>query len=256
MHKDDSVKLLWTGGWDSTFRLLELLLIKQRTVQPYYVIDSARPSTGVELERRDRIKRILIERDPKIKDLFLPTIYYGKAEIKPNDELSKNYKNILIMQGLGDQHHWLALFADEEKINSFEICNHKNDPAATIIEPFASKVVNDDTVYYRVSEDCGDVSVYNLFKYFRFPLLSMTKPEIGYRAREYGFFDLMVHTWFCHTPLGHPPMAVRPCGTCNTCIYTINTLGIWRIPYSSRIRYYFSRLLRPQRFSILAKRQG
>lgn len=29
------VPLLWTGGWDSTFRLLVAVLIERRTVQPY-----------------------------------------------------------------------------------------------------------------------------------------------------------------------------------------------------------------------------
>ena len=34
-----AVKLLWTGGWDSTFRLLQLLLLYEKKVQPYYIID-------------------------------------------------------------------------------------------------------------------------------------------------------------------------------------------------------------------------
>jgi hypothetical protein len=56
MKTDNAVNLLWSGGWDSTFRLLELILVRRRPVKPYYVIDSQRMSTGVELERRDRIK--------------------------------------------------------------------------------------------------------------------------------------------------------------------------------------------------------
>src|SRR5690606_13578695 len=40
------VNLLWTGGWDSTFRLLSLVVQQHRCVQPYYVLDDVklRPS--------------------------------------------------------------------------------------------------------------------------------------------------------------------------------------------------------------------
>src|SRR5688572_33020809 len=36
------VALLWTGGWDSTFRLLMLLLVERRAVQSYYIVDRLR----------------------------------------------------------------------------------------------------------------------------------------------------------------------------------------------------------------------
>lgn len=32
----DPVKMLWTGGWDSTFQLLELLFVQKSEVIPYY----------------------------------------------------------------------------------------------------------------------------------------------------------------------------------------------------------------------------
>ena len=44
------VNLLWTGGWDSTFRLLSLVLIKRKPVQPFYVIDVGRVSTIREIK--------------------------------------------------------------------------------------------------------------------------------------------------------------------------------------------------------------
>ncbi len=36
--------LFWTGGWDSTFRLLQLLLDEHKAVQTYYLLDSFRAS--------------------------------------------------------------------------------------------------------------------------------------------------------------------------------------------------------------------
>lgn len=40
-----SVNLFWTGGWHSTFRLIQLVLLHQKVVQPYYLIDHYKKST-------------------------------------------------------------------------------------------------------------------------------------------------------------------------------------------------------------------
>ena len=49
------VNLLWTGGWDSTFRLLQLLLLHRVAVAPHYLEDPTRASTQIELETMARI---------------------------------------------------------------------------------------------------------------------------------------------------------------------------------------------------------
>ena len=43
------LKILWTGGWDSTFQLLQLLIDQKVSVTPFYLIDEERRSTGVEI---------------------------------------------------------------------------------------------------------------------------------------------------------------------------------------------------------------
>ena len=50
------VRLLWTGGWDSTFQLLRLLLVQGRHVTPYYLMRDRRPSVPFELETMTRIR--------------------------------------------------------------------------------------------------------------------------------------------------------------------------------------------------------
>ena len=56
--KNAEVMLLWTGGWDSTFRLLWLSWIEGRTVQPLYIAEEGRASTAAELSA---MKKILAE---------------------------------------------------------------------------------------------------------------------------------------------------------------------------------------------------
>ncbi len=63
------INLFWTGGWDSTFRLLQLIIIYQKKVQPYYIIDNNRKSVQNELLRLKNIKRFLFEKFQKIKNL-------------------------------------------------------------------------------------------------------------------------------------------------------------------------------------------
>ena len=45
MHdQTEPINLFWTGGWDSTFRLLQLIIVFRKRVQPYYIIDTTRKS--------------------------------------------------------------------------------------------------------------------------------------------------------------------------------------------------------------------
>jgi hypothetical protein len=221
--------------------LLELLLIEKRTVQPYYVIDADRRSTGLELHRRTIVKKLAIERDPTVKDRLLPTSFHELHDVKPNPEITEHFKAILATRHLGGQHHWLALFADQQKIERLELCNHKPDPAVRIVEPYAVESRDEFGTHYELPEDMEDRTVYELFKYFKFPIMKMFKPDIEKKAREYDFIDILKHTWFCHRPLGRP-LKNRPCGTCNTCIYSMRTGMGWRIPFTSKIRYYIHKV--------------
>ena len=75
LSDSQNVNLLWTGGWDSTFQLLQLLLIHRRRVTPLYLIDAERRSTGVELLTMKRIKDHLWNEYPHTRELLQPTRY-------------------------------------------------------------------------------------------------------------------------------------------------------------------------------------
>lgn len=53
------INLLWTGGWDSSFRLLDALLIKKMAVKTYYIIDYTRPSFAQEIKTINIIKHTI-----------------------------------------------------------------------------------------------------------------------------------------------------------------------------------------------------
>lgn len=52
------IKIFWTGGWDSTYRIVELVL-QGRTVSPVYVIDRNRKSWQKEIETLESLKETI-----------------------------------------------------------------------------------------------------------------------------------------------------------------------------------------------------
>ncbi len=61
----DHVDLLWTSGWDSTFRLLCLAFHSEANVQPYYVLVTPDdPPRNIEIETQDLILEAIVKRDP------------------------------------------------------------------------------------------------------------------------------------------------------------------------------------------------
>ena len=57
---DSAVPLLWTGGWDSTYRLLYLLLVDGTAVQPIYLVEYQRKSALHEVASMARIRERLL----------------------------------------------------------------------------------------------------------------------------------------------------------------------------------------------------
>ncbi|MGB9693260.1 MAG: hypothetical protein ACPLYF_00285, partial [Fervidobacterium sp.] len=80
------VNLLWSGGWDSTFRLLYLVFVEKRCVQPFYVLDTERASVLNELKAMRVIREEIAKKNPPIADLIKPTIIVSVHDIKPDPD--------------------------------------------------------------------------------------------------------------------------------------------------------------------------
>ncbi len=232
---DEVINLLWTGGWDSTFRLLQLLLLQEKIVQPHYLIDSDRPSTGVEIRTMENIKKRLFADHVQTRDILLPTKFKEVSDIHPNQEITAKFERILKHTFMGSQYEWLARFCSETGIKDIELSIHRDDKAHQVLEPFIVQFDAEKGTDYRLNETFKGTDEYDLFRFFRFPLFNWTKLDMQNAAGEEGFEDYLNLTWFCHKPLANS----RPCGVCNPCIYTIEEGLGKRIPLSSRIKYHF-----------------
>lgn len=224
-------KLLWTGGWDSTFRLLRLLLVLRRPVTPYYLKRSKRPSTSVEIDTMARIREAIATRDPAAGALLQPTRFFDVAELVPDPAISEAYERTLRNTFLGRQYEWLAWFCKQEGIDDIELCVHRDDKAHGVLEPFVAEHGDAGESTWRLDAPSATPDLQLLFRHFSFPLFETTKLQMADEAQSRGWTALMDMTWFCHNPLRG-----RPCGTCHPCMYTIEEGLGHRLPRWSRTR--------------------
>jgi 7-cyano-7-deazaguanine synthase in queuosine biosynthesis len=215
----DIVHLLWTGGWDSTFRLLQLLVETEARVQPIYVVDEKRASTPREIDTMRTLRREIVETLPGAEARLLPTRYggsFGAITIEPHHR--RQWRALQEDARVGYQHPNLASYAEQNDIERLEI--------GVQIEARASEVRDQLEPHFETQETPGGpVTVLAegvdgpaaLFERFAFPLLSLPKQDMKAEAERWGLRSIMEKTWFCYDPvLGFP------CGACHPCTTVLN----------------------------------
>jgi len=210
------INILWTGGWDSTYRLLYLLVVKHTVVQPYYIIDRRRKSVSNELLAMERIRHAITKTYPEKNTLLLPTIFTEKKHIKKNKAITLKFYGIALASriSLGSQIDWLPRFADEHGLSDLEIC-HEKKPSPSEFDRLIMPQLQGKGHDCRLKDTINNQDL-SIFKYFRFPTFHLTKQDMGRLAAEHGFSHMMKLTWFCHKPVKNN----MPCGRCNPCIIT------------------------------------
>ena len=228
------VRLLWTGGWDSTFRLLCLLLIEKRPVEPHYVITIDRPSIGAELRTMARLKQALFSGFPGCRALLRPSHLFDVTDLTPNETTAAQIRALKAVDYIGRQYEHLARYAEQLGLEGLELSVHRDDRAYLFLREAVRRVESSDGGAYWTLVDAPADPNLLLFRAFRFPLFELTKLDMERVAAEHGFSALMEQTWFCHKPL---PGDV-PCGRCGPCGYAMTEGMARRLPWTSRLRYY------------------
>ncbi len=201
-HRQDEARLLWTGGWDSSFRLMQLLLVEGRPVQPVYVIHPERTSTLLEVRTMETMRAAITARMPD-PSLLAPTEVRVWTHYPPSAEQRALFEAIAARAPVGKQYLHLAAVADALGWEGAELCMQAHDDGPT---PLHEVVFVDDRGTLNGSPESA------LFRYWSFPVLHVTKPEMAEVAREHGFLDVLLQRWFCQSPL-----LGRACGVCRPC---------------------------------------
>jgi hypothetical protein len=231
------INLFWTGGWDSTFRLLQLVLNEKRGVQPHYLIDPNRKSLGNEISAQRRIKDRLFKDYPQTRELIFPTIFYEIGDLAEDQELREAYtifRNFRQGKPLDYQYLWLATYCKQQGIMDMEMSEQNFGDEeypigrhifGTFLEPIAG------SRQHRLADAYLGTPVETLFRYYCWPIRSYTRRDMEKEAISGGWADYLYMTWFCHYPVN----GRYPCGTCHPCEVTIQQGYPHRIPWWRRL---------------------
>jgi hypothetical protein len=207
-----SVDIFWTGGLDSTYRVLELLLVVKTVVQPFYVIDSSRSSTLYELKTIDRIRAELTKLHEDAANRLRPVRCCLVSDISADAQVTRMYQRLRSQLEIGVQYDWLSRFTGMVKSEEMELCFEKSPPGQE--NELEKRILKHVTGH---GHQCRLVGIDNsdlmLFQNFRFPVVHLTKIQMWQQSGKQGFQNLLKSAWFCHKP-GRNGI---PCGRCRPC---------------------------------------
>lgn len=231
------VDIFWTGGFDSSFRVIQLSMLDV-LIQPIYISDN-RKSEANELQAIKTITK-KIEKRTTTKATILPLIYKKKSDISEDKDITKSFYTIQKKYNLGGQYEWLARFAKEygspiELGLEKEQGSHAYQCLSESILQKKEYFSNNEYYILAKEEEINDFDLYVVFSNFRFPLplFEMTKLEVLEWSKISGFVDIIKNTWFCHTPIKN-----ESCGLCNPCKQVVDAGMSFRLSRRARLRYF------------------
>lgn len=234
MNEGEITHLLWTGGWDSTFRLLELLLIEKKTVVPHYIIGEERRSFPVEMLTMASIRRELKTRYPQDSVRLYPTRFFNKAAIAENRSITSASKRIRKQVRLSSQYDWISRYCYQHHLKNVELSViEQADPVPH--QTFIKLLRDLKNPKRKTDKEFMMKDLSFLFQPFVFPFLYLTKQDLLTRAKENHWMQCMEMTWFCYNPVMNGKGDFQPCGGCVTCRDQYRHNFQWRIPVRRRI---------------------
>lgn len=213
----------WTGGYDSTFRLCEMLIVENKIVQPIYVslvLDNdckteescnklwLRRNRKEERKAMNEIINKLHSKFPKTVRTLLPLI---EIDEEINDDLfnfqfeKKFYRNNLFPRKRR-KHQYLFLskyaYYNKTPIDIGVLGIHQKSKFANFLK-YNLKRTTDNFVVPLIGHPLS---------YINFPLYGRTKEILLEQAKENDFDDILQLTWSCWFPKNG-----KPCGKCPMC---------------------------------------
>lgn len=235
---DTELRLFWTGGWDSTFRLLQLSQDEGLTIRPMYIRDRVRKGMGSELAAmRDILPEVRAIARARVLDVDL----YDRHTILrlfPDAEISAAYARLAREFRLGYQYELFALLCKGLDVRAeCAVENAVRSKAKSVVDAQCRLVPLEegqrgDAMRFRAVAKGGNTDGELVLGRLDLGMLSVSKAEAQRVAQEMGWMPIMERTWFCHMPIKG-----EPCGLCNPCADAMNEGMAWRMPPAARLRY-------------------
>lgn len=207
-----TINIFWTGGLDSTFRIVELSQ-RRCTIQPYYIKMRKRASWRNELKSIKKILRIL-RKDNRTQATLLDPIIVDDKEIPRDTNTFDAW--FRLMRGISYQYYILAKYVN---LHHLEMeMGFQFSPNGTIVKVIDEKLLihHPDMDYdvQVIDKTRADQDTLKVFGNYSFPMSlyhKNKKEEIETLYRD-GYKKVVDHVWFCfHPMLGYP------CGNCFAC---------------------------------------
>lgn len=230
INEGRKVNIFWTGGLDSTFRVVELSQLRC-TIQPYYIMLGKRKSQQYEINAINTISRIL-RKDKRTKAVLLDPIIVDEEEIPRDNDIFDSW--LRLMRGASWQYYVLAKFVNQHQLE-MEM-SFRFSPNGTVARVISEKILTpySDPNYnvLVIDKARADHNVLTVFGNFCFPksLYHKNKREEIDILRRDGYGKVVKHVWFCFDP-----MWGYPCGHCFPCC-SFEKEGV-RLPRIGKIVY-------------------
>ena len=225
----EMVYILWTGGWDSTYRVVELSK-RDIVIQPIYVKDSGRKSVPYELKAMNQIVSLLKTMN-ETKALFSPLKVIDLTDIPENAEITKAYQLFKKEADMGSQHDWLARLALQYP--GMELCIEKalgdHAPIRQSINRHGKLINTGDG--FIVDKEHSSKELNLILGNLKLPIFEKTEKEMRRDIHEWGYDNVMSHIWFCHTPING-----KPCGLCSPCTTKMTSDMAFLLPKAAQKR--------------------
>ena len=219
-NDNNIIYLYWTGGYDSTYRLIELMLLN-KYIQPIYLLcpqlDSnytfQRKNKNIEIKTMNKIRQQLYLQFPTKKQYLLPTRYI--YSLKLNKQIETDF--IYITTKLFNFSRGITQY---ERLTQYSYFHSQPieiglEKCGTGLDKLTSK--------YRIGQGhnrkvdlINSPKQYYVFKNIRFPISHMTKQDMLLKCQQNKTDNIMKLTWRCWFPVNN-----NPCKKCDMCKHRI-----------------------------------
>lgn len=215
------INLLFTGGWDSTFRLCQLSFLNVK-VQPVYVCicgHEDRTNCEKEIQAQDRIISMLRQKE-NTKATLLDPIRLSTDSLPKDLEFESAFDKWFESGKIPGQLRYLGKL--QKLYPELEYCcegptlkrrqqGYKKGKLHVFLEEhgFSFKIQSDGSANMDVSR--ADDGLKLLWGGFTFPILGITEMDMVVYIRSWGYEDVFRQTWTCDYD------GDEPCGVCHNC---------------------------------------
>ncbi len=219
----DTVSLFWTGGYDSTFRLCQLLIDEKKIVQPIYVmcknIDSTnrdffsdRQSREKEITIMQKIRYRLFKDYPYIQKLLKPLLIVNKVRENPIADAKARYIHYELKQ-------YARPYTQYERLARFSLYYPTTieiglDKCGTGLDKATNKFRTGIGSVCRIMDNLPNkYKALDVYDKFRFSIVHLSKKDMLEISRKKGYKNILKMTWSCW----FPKFDGNPCGECQMC---------------------------------------